>query len=153
MTADTRLTRRFVVIGLLGCALLMAAPACSTGEAGLPLVRMRVDGHRLKAEVARSAAEQGRGLMYRRKMAENVGMLFVYESEERLSFWMKNTFLPLSIAFIDDDGTIVHIENMQPQTTATHRSPKAVRYALEMNQGWFEQRGIAVGAKFETPLP
>ncbi len=86
-------------------------------------------------------------------MGKNRGMLFVYDQPSPLSFWMKNTYLPLTIAFIDKQGVIVHLEDMQPLTTTAHRAPKAVPYALEMNLGWFDANGIEVGAKVEFELP
>lgn len=135
-------------------AVLLVGPSCSgTSDAGLPVITIDVDGHRVRAEVARSPDEQSRGLMYRRNLGNNDGMLFVYAEKRRLSFWMKNTFIPLSIAFIDDDLQIVHIEDMSPQTETSHRCPVPVRYALEMNRGWFDDKGVAVGAKVAFELP
>ena len=130
---------------------LASCPSRSPG--GLPIIKMEVDGHKLKAEVASTTEQRTRGLMYRRDLGTNAGMLFVYEEKEALSFWMKNTFIPLSIAFIADDGRVVHITDMAPQTLDTHRSPKPVRYALEMNKGWFEEKNIVVGAHAEFTLP
>ncbi len=97
--------------------------------------------------------QQSRGLMYRRELGKNAGMLFVYESEKTLGFWMKNTFVPLSIAFLDADGVIVDIQDMQPQSRKSHRSAKPALYALEVNQGWFAERGIGVGDKATFELP
>ena len=139
---------------LLVASLLLMAPSCSqTSDAGLPIVKLKIDRHTIRAELAKSPAEQSRGLMYRREMAKNDGMLFIYETPLVMSFWMKNTFIPLDIAFLKDDGTIVNIEQMAPQTTAPHKSSEPVRYALEMNQGWFEAHGIKPGDRFETKLP
>jgi len=121
--------------------------------AGLPIIKMEIDGHKLKAEVVSTMEQRTRGLMYRRELDRNAGMLFVYEEKEQLSFWMKNTFIPLSIAFIADDGRIEHITDMAPQTLAPHSSLKPVRYALEMNRGWFEGNNIKVGARAEFTLP
>jgi len=121
--------------------------------AGLPIIKMKIDGHKLTAEVASTAEQRTRGLMYRRELDRNSGMLFVYEEKERLSFWMKNTFIPLSIAFIADDGRIEHIADMAPQTLNPHGSLKPVRYALEMNRGWFEEKNIKVGTHAEFTLP
>ena len=140
---------------LLLVALLLLAlnPSCGTSKAGLTVIKLEIDGHKLSTEVARAPEEQSRGLMYRRKLGKNDAMLFVYEKPSRLSFWMKNTFVPLSIAFIDGDHRIVHIEDMAPQTTTSHRSSKPALYALEVNRGWFDERGITVGAKVEFELP
>lgn len=104
-----------------------------------------VDGHVLQVELARSPAEHMRGLMDRRELTWNNGMLFVYPTAYRVSMWMKNTYLPLSVAFINDSRQIVHISDMQPQTTKIHRSPVTVRYALEVNQGWFKKNKVHPG--------
>lgn len=135
-------------------ALQFLAPSCGgTSEAGLPVVTIEVGGRRLRAEVASTPAQLSRGLMYRRKVGTDAGMLFVYEQEETLSFWMKNTFVPLSIAFIDADHRIVDVQDMAPQTTSPHRSAARARYALEVNRGWFERHGVGVGAKVSFELP
>jgi hypothetical protein len=131
--------------------LLTGCPARS--PAGLPIIGIQIEGNRVRAEVASSPEQRTRGLMYRRDLGEDEGMLFVYEDKSRLSFWMKNTFVPLSIAFLDDDGRIVHIADMAPQSTKSHKSPVAVRYALELNRGWFEKQGLAEGARVEFTLP
>ncbi len=117
------------------------------------LIPIFVDGHKILAEVADQPADRIRGLMYRRHLGLNSGMLFVYKNKAYLSFWMKNTFIPLSVAFIDDSGDIVHIEDMDPQTTRIHQSPLLVRYALEVNHGWFRERGIGTNsiAQFNFP--
>lgn len=142
------------VLGLLALTLFsMRASGCSGSDSGLPVITVQVDGRSVRAEVAGTVATRSRGLMYRRKMPKNNGMLFVYDAPEPLSFWMKNTYLPLTIAFIDRSGVIVHLEDMAPLTTTSHKSPKAVPYALEMNKGWFAANGIEVGAKVEFELP
>jgi len=99
------------------------------------------------AEVAQTDDQRANGLMFRTTMAANEGMLFAFEDVGQQCFWMKNTLLPLSIAFIADDGTIVNIADMKPQALDSHCSAKPVRFALEMNQGWFAKRGIKAGAK------
>ena len=103
----------------------------------------------IKAEVAASNAERERGLMLREKMAANEGMVFVFETPSEVCMWMKNTLLPLSVAFIDEAGKIVNIEDMKPQTTDNHCGKKRVSYALEMNQGWFKQKNIKAGSVIE----
>jgi uncharacterized membrane protein (UPF0127 family) len=100
---------------------------------------------RIFAELARTEAERQRGLMYREFLADGEGMLFIFERDQKLSFWMKNTLIPLSIAFIDKDGRILQIRDMQPQDLTPVRSDHAVRYALEAPQGWFTWAGVAVG--------
>ncbi len=122
-------------------------------EGGLPVIRVGVGEHKLSAEVARSDAERARGLMYRRELGRDRGMLFAYDHDEVISFWMQNTFIPLSIAFLAKDGTIVHITDMEPQTTTAHSSLRPCRYALEVNQGWFKTHGIEVGTQVDFVLP
>jgi uncharacterized protein len=85
--------------------------------------------------------------MFRKEMPQHEGMLFVFEQPSQQCFWMKNTLLPLSAAFIDDDGTVVNVEDMKPQTLDSHCSAKPVRYVLEMNQGWFAKKGIKPGTR------
>jgi uncharacterized membrane protein (UPF0127 family) len=99
--------------------------------------------------VARTPQQQQIGMMMRTQMAQHEGMLFVFDDVSARCFWMKNTLLPLSIAFIADDGTIVNLADMQPRSEASHCSTKPVRYALEMNQGWFVKRGIQAGYRLK----
>lgn len=107
----------------------------------------------LQVELARSDQEQQRGLMYRKTMPADQGMLFVFEKAQRLGFWMKNTYLPLSIAFLNADFKIVDIQDMMPLDENTHVSLSPALYALEMNQGWFRKHSVVVGAKLEIRLP
>ncbi len=113
------------------------------------LVPLRVGGIEIQVEIADDADERQRGLMYRESLDENQGMLFVYPEQRTLGFWMKNTLIPLDIAYIDREGRIVDIQQMEPQTTETHNSAAPAMYALEMNQGWFEANGIRVGDLIE----
>lgn len=99
----------------------------------------------IKAEVAANEAERQQGLMFREKMAPNEGMVFIFDAPAAVCMWMKNTPLPLSVAFLDDEGKIINIEDMKPQTTDTHCAAKQARYALEMNLGWFKQKNIKPG--------
>ncbi len=126
----------------------VAIPACAQQPA-LPEIDLKVGGHVIAAEVAANDATRQQGLMFRRVMAENRGMLFVFRDTAHHAMWMQNTYLPLSVAFIDAQGLIVNIEDMQPQTTNTHPAKAPVKYALEMNLGWFKKRGIKPGAKIE----
>ncbi len=103
--------------------------------------------HQIDTQVAVTSEQREIGLMHRKAMPQNEGMLFIFENPSRLCFWMKNTLIPLTAAFIADDGTIVNLENMQPQTLDSHCSAKPVRYVLEMNQGWFAKKGIKPGSK------
>ena len=115
----------------------------------LPAVRLNAGMHLIQAELAQTPDQRGIGLMHRKAMGANEGMLFVFEQAGQQCFWMKNTLLPLSIAFLNDDGTVVNIESMKPQTLDGHCSAKPVRFALEMNDGWFAKRAIRPGAKLQ----
>ena len=114
-------------------------------ETGRLIILLKIKEKTIKAEVARTEAEKSRGLMFRQNLGKDEGMLFVYEKEERLSFWMKNTPLPLSIAFLDHRGRIVDIQNMAPFSLQTRISEFPAQYALEVNQGWFKANGFSVG--------
>lgn len=115
----------------------------------MELVPLRVGGIEIQVEIADDADERQRGLMYRETLEENQGMLFVYPEQRILGFWMRNTLIPLDIAYIDREGRIVDIQQMEPQTTETHDSAAPAMYALEMNQGWFEANGIRIGDLIE----
>jgi uncharacterized membrane protein (UPF0127 family) len=125
--------------------------AAQTGpQPALPTVRLTAGGmYVIQAEVARTYYERAIGMMFRTEMPTSAGMLFVFEEASPQCFWMSNTLLPLSIAFIADDGTVVQIDDMQPRTTTNHCSAKPVRYALEMNQGWFTKHGIKPGSRLQ----
>ncbi|MGZ8210133.1 MAG: DUF192 domain-containing protein, partial [Burkholderiales bacterium] len=103
----------------------------------------------LVAEVASNDAHRATGLMHRRMLPDNRGMLFVFVETAFHSMWMMNTFIPLSVAFIDREGTIINIADMEPQTTTTHGASRPAKYALEMNQSWFRKRGIKPGDKVQ----
>ncbi len=107
----------------------------------------------IKAEVAAAPAEREQGLMFREKMAQNEGMVFVFEGPAEVCMWMKNTLLPLSVAFIDGNGKIINIEDMKPQSLESHCAKSLVRYALEMNVGWFKQKNIKPGTVIEGLPP
>ncbi|MDT4826398.1 putative ACR [compost metagenome] len=128
-------------------ALAMLAAGQAQAQAALPVVPLSAGMYAIQAEVAATPAAREQGLMYRKSMAPNGGMLFVFEQKAGHCFWMRNTELPLSIAFLADDGTIVNIEDMAPRSENNHCPKAAIRYALEMNQGWFAQKGIRAGAK------
>ena len=130
-------------------AILAFALLAAHARAQLPEVTLAIHGQKLTAEVAADEAQRSQGLMYRRMLPENWGMLFVFPDEMPQSFWMKNTYLPLSIAFIDGRGVIVNIADMKPLTTDPHPSARPAKYALEMNRGWFAKRGIKAGARVE----
>jgi uncharacterized membrane protein (UPF0127 family) len=138
----------------LGLALGLAAGSALAQNAPQPrldTVALTAGMHNIHAEVARTPLQTQTGMMFRREMAQHEGMLFVFNGVERRCFWMKNTLLPLSIAFIADDGRIVSLADMQPQSEESHCSAEPVRFALEMNQGWFAKRGIKPGFKLKGP--
>jgi uncharacterized membrane protein (UPF0127 family) len=117
----------------------------------LDMIEIRIDGKVLSVEVAVTAEEQARGLMFRKEMPDDHGMLFPYESDRRLSFWMKDTLIPLSIAYISSDGVIKEIYDMKPGSLREVLSRQSVRYALEVNQGLFERLGVEVGDRVQFP--
>lgn len=114
-----------------------------------PTIELSAGMHRIEAEVASSNAERMTGLMNRPSLPAHRGMLFVFPEAGVQCFWMKNTLIPLSIAFLDDSGRIVQLADMQPQSLENHCSVRPVRFALEMNAGWFQRRGLAPGAKID----
>lgn len=126
---------------------LALAAVCATHAAAqaLPTMELSAGFHRIEAEVAANNQARMQGLMERKSMATQRGMLFVFERDDRHCMWMKNTFLPLSVAFLDAKGQILNIEDMQPQTHDNHCAALPARFALEMNLGWFTQRGIKRG--------
>jgi uncharacterized protein len=127
--------------------LLPAGVSAQSGpQPTLPMVTLQAGMHLIRAEVAADPQSQMVGLMFRESLAPNHGMLFVYPQKAGHCFWMRNTLIPLSIAFIDDDGSIVNIEDMAPKTETTHCPKRPVRFALEMEQGWFARRGLAPGS-------
>jgi uncharacterized membrane protein (UPF0127 family) len=129
---------------LLACLLLAATPVVAQKH---PVVQLNAGMHVIQAEVVSDPASRAQGLMHRKSIAQNAGMLFIFDEHAVHCMWMKNTLIPLSVAFIDDRGTIVNIADMEPQTEASHCAAQPVRYALEMNRGWFAARGIKPGAR------
>lgn len=140
----------FPIYALLAAVLATASLPVQAQQAGrLPAVSITAGMHVIKAEVAASEGERQRGLMFREQMGQNEGMMFIFDSPAGICMWMKNTQIPLSVAFIDDAGRIVNIEDMQPHTTDSHCAKKQVRYALEMNLGWFKRKNIKPGNVIE----
>lgn len=113
----------------------------------LPSTQLTAGIHLITAELATTDATRARGLMFRQGLPANHGMLFIFDRREVHCMWMRNTLIPLSVAFIEDDGTIVNIEDMQPHDESRHCAKQPVRYALEMTRGWFAQKGIKPGTK------
>ncbi|MDR2853021.1 MAG: DUF192 domain-containing protein [Burkholderiaceae bacterium] len=120
-------------------------------QLNLPRVQLSAGMYRIDAQIAQTPVELEIGLMYREKMPRHEGMLFVFDYPAVQCFWMKNTLLPLTAAFIADDGRIVTLADMRPLTTESHCSGAPVRYVLEMNQGWFASKGIQAGFRLSGP--
>ena len=138
---------------LLGAALLAAGVALAQQpQMDLERVRLSAGMYQIDAQVAATPEQRQVGLMFRKEMPQSEGMVFVFEQPAPQCFWMKNTLIPLSAAFVADDGRIVNIEDMKPQTTDNHCSTEPVRYVLEMNQGWFAKKNIKKGFKLGGPL-
>ncbi|WP_089398227.1 DUF192 domain-containing protein [Noviherbaspirillum humi] len=133
-----------------GCLALAASSIALAQQATkFPVISLNAGMYVIRAEVAARDAERQQGLMFREKMGANEGMVFLFEAPAGVCMWMKNTLIPLSVAFIDENGQIVNIEDMQPQTLDSHCARKPVRYALEMNQGWFKSKNIKPGMRIE----
>src|SRR3990172_62741 len=126
---------------------LLAAGVAASAHAQLPGVELAAGMHLIRAEVADSMGTRMQGLMYRKSMPQGAGMVFVFDETAAHCMWMKNTLIPLSVAFIDESGAIINIADMQPHSEQSHCASRPARYALEMNKGWFAQRGIKPGAK------
>ncbi len=116
-------------------------------QLNLPRVKLLAGMHQIDAQVASTPEQRATGLMWRRDMPMHEGMLFVFDQPSVQCFWMMNTPSPLTAAFIADDGTIVNLANMKPLSTQSHCSTRPVRFVLEMNQGWFEKKGLRAGAR------
>ena len=136
--------RRAAVIAALCVA---AVASAQDGPQKLAQVRLNAGIHNINAELASTPQQREIGLMFRNAMPANDGMLFVFEQPGQQCFWMRNTLIPLSVAFIGDDGTVVNIDDMKPQTLDSHCSAKPVRFVLEMNEGWFAKRCIKMGSR------
>jgi uncharacterized membrane protein (UPF0127 family) len=129
---------------LLLATALAAAPALAQDH---PVAELRAGMYLIRAEVVSEPATRARGLMHRKSLGSNAGMLFIFDEHSIHCMWMKNTLIPLSVAFIDDAGTIVNIADMEPHSEASHCAQRPVRYALEMNRGWYAARGIKPGSR------
>ena len=142
-----------VFLATIAISSLSVSTHAQDGPQSLPAIKLSVGMHVIQAELAQTPEQRSTGLMFRKTMGTNDGMLFAFEEPGQQCFWMKNTLLPLSVAFIADDGSVVNIDDMKPQTLESHCSTKPVRYVLEMNVGWFTSRGIKAGSKFAgTPF-
>ena len=126
---------------------VLAAAFVATAHAELPIVQLSAGMHLIHAEVAAEGAARMQGLMNRKSLAANAGMLFIFDESAIHCMWMKNTLIPLSVAFIDQGGTIINIADMQPHSEQSHCAAAPARFALEMTQRWFAQRGVKPGVK------
>ena len=129
---------------LLAISLVIAVPGWAQ-QAQLPLLELSAGMHRIEAEVAATPESRQTGMMLRTTMAPQRGMLFVFTDTAKHCMWMRNTLLPLSVAFLDETGRIINVEDMQPKTENNHCAARPARYALEMNLGWFRSRGVVAG--------
>lgn len=147
-------TFRFMVSMAAATALFLPGWSAAQQAPQLNLQRVKLNAgmHVIDAQVALTPQERQTGLMLRKDMPQHEGMLFVFEQASEQCFWMKNTLLPLTAAFVADDGTIVNTADMKPETTDSHCSAKPVRYVLEMNKGWFAKKGIQQGSKLSGPM-
>jgi uncharacterized membrane protein (UPF0127 family) len=140
---------------VLAAALGNLSQAQNAPQLDLQRIKLTAGLYLIDAQVALTPEQRQIGLMFRKDMQQQEGMIFVFEQAAPQCFWMKNTLLPLTAAFVADDGTIVNLADMKPLTTDSHCSAQPVRYVLEMNQGWFAKKGIKAGSKlggapFET---
>ena len=143
---------RFLAFAAVAALLPFAALAQDGKPQSLPITKIRVGTHPVDAEVAQNPQQRALGLMFRFSLPADRGMLFVFPQPEMQSFWMMNTYIPLSIAYIDADGTIVNILDMAPHDVSRHPSRAPALYALEMRKGWFAERGVGPGTRV-TGLP
>lgn len=138
-------------LGLL--TLLAWCTATSHAQSGpqtdLPRTKITAGMYLIDTQVASTIEQRATGLMFRKELPQGEGMLFIFEQPSEQCFWMKNTLLPLTAAFVADDGSIVNLADMKPQTTDSHCSEKPVRFVLEMNQGWFAKKGIKAGFRLQ----
>lgn len=143
---------RLAALALFSSFLFGNAAAQGVPQMNLQRVKLSAGMHQIDAQVAQTPEQRQIGLMFREEMPSTEGMLFVFEQPSKQCFWMKNTPLPLTAAFVADDGTIVNLADMKPKTTESHCSEKPVRYVLEMNVGWFAKKGIKAGSKLAGPV-
>jgi uncharacterized membrane protein (UPF0127 family) len=135
------------LLTLFFSVLALTTSAQDTPQTHLPRIKLQAGMYQIDAQVAQTEAQRQTGLMFRKEMPQHEGMLFVFEQPAIQCFWMKNTLLPLTAAFVADDGTLVNLVDMKPQTTDSHCSEKPVRFVLEMNQGWFAKKGLKAGSR------
>ena len=145
------MTRLPTALAALALAAALGSAQAQEAQMNLPRVKLTAGMHQIDAQVALAPEQRMIGLMFRKDMPQHEGMLFVFEEPSVQCFWMKNTLLPLTAAFVADDGTIVNLADMKPLVTDSHCSTKPVRYVLEMNQGWFAKKGLKAGSRLAGP--
>ena len=151
--SDATLSR--LIAALMAAAALLAPGwtlAQQVPHMDLQRIKLSAGMHMIDAQVALTPEQREIGLMQRKDMPQHEGMIFIFEQPSQQCFWMKNTLLPLTAAFVADDGTIVNLADMKPQTLESHCSTQPVRYVLEMNKGWFAKKGIKAGSKLGGPI-
>ncbi|WP_018138917.1 MULTISPECIES: DUF192 domain-containing protein [unclassified Thioalkalivibrio] len=147
MRAVSRIAPALVAgAALLGVLLLWGA---TQAESGLPVTELTVGERTLSVEIAADEPARRQGLMHREELADDQGMLFVWDRPARYAMWMRNTYIPLDVAFIDTDYRITSIETMEPQTTTLHEAKRDVLYALEVNAGWFAENDVSAGDRID----
>ena len=139
------------VLSVLTAVLLTSLPALSSCSPALEKVPVTIGGERFSVEVARTEEQKRTGLMNRKSLGRREGMIFVYQSDQHLSFWMKNTSIPLTLAFLSRDGEILQIEELKPLSLKAVVSERAARYALELPRGVLSELGVQVGDRVELP--
>jgi len=147
-------TSAFSSVAATGFATTLFGMTLSQAQAQervLPRTTLQAGMHLIRAEVAGDVDSRARGLMFRERLGPNEGMLFVFEQPSTQCFWMRNTLIPLTIAFLADDGRIVNTADMEPKSEASHCSAEGVRFALEMERGWFAKRGLNRGDRISAP--
>jgi uncharacterized membrane protein (UPF0127 family) len=143
---------RHCLLRVLAALVLAAAAFHARADAPLPTAVLRIASHPLKVEVAKDEAQRSKGLMFRKSMPAEEGMLFIFDDPGYYAMWMKNTLIPLSVAFVDHAGVILNIADMEPQTLDTHLAAGPALYAIETNKGWFAAHHVKAGDKV-TGLP
>ena len=139
----------FLLTAIVAVCFTASSLAQDAPQTQLPRVKLQAGMHQIDAQLALTPEQRQIGLMFRQDMPQHEGMLFVFEQPAQQCFWMKNTLIPLTAAFVADDGTIVNLADMKAQTTDSHCSAKPVRFVLEMNQGWFARKSIKAGFKLQ----
>ncbi|SDY37266.1 hypothetical protein SAMN05518669_111206 [Variovorax sp. YR634] len=144
--------QRLAALLLASASFMMPVHAQQQPQTDLPRTQLSVGLYKIDAQIAQTPLQREIGLMFRKEMPQAEGMIFVFEQPATQCFWMRNTILPLTAAFVADDGRIVNLVDMQPMTENSHCSLEPVRYVLEMNQGWFAKKNIKKGAKLGGEL-